>query len=222
MLEETAHLNRSHTAQIETWTGDFGREYTDRNTYSPAELDEFYRRTYGITRTAINEQSLNGVPKNARILEVGCNIGTQLLVLQQMGFHALHGIEIQNYALERAKARVSEAVLTQASVFAIPYEDQYFDLVFTSGVLIHIAPADLPSALAEIHRCARTWIWGLEYYAPETTEVLYRGHQSLLWKTDFAREYLRQFDDLELTREERFRYLANENVDTSFLLRRKA
>ena len=214
-------MSSSQTAQIKTWTGDFGREYTDRNTYTPAELDVFYRRAFGISRTAINEQFLNDIPRSARILEVGCNMGTQLLVLQQMGFHDLYGIEIQSYALDRAKARLPEGVLAQASAFAIPYEDRFFDLVFTSGVLIHIAPTDLPKALAEIHRCARTWIWGFEYYAPETTEVMYRGHQSLLWKTDFARAYLQQFEGLELAREDHFRYLENENVDTGFLLRRK-
>ena len=111
---------------------------------------------------------------------------------------------------------------SQASAFSIPYEDCFFDLVFTSGVLIHIAPSDLPRALDEIKRCARTWIWGFEYYAPETTEITYRGHDSLLWKTDFARAYLQKFDDLELFQQERLRYLDNENVDTSFLLRRKA
>jgi pseudaminic acid biosynthesis-associated methylase len=215
-------LNSSQTAQIQTWTGDFGREYTDRNTYSPAELDELYRRNYGVTRSALNNRFLQEVPRDARILEVGCNMGTQLLVLQEMGFQNLHGIEIQGYALDRAKPRVSGATLSQASAFAIPYDERFFDLVFTSGVLIHIAPSDLPRALNEIHRCARTWIWGFEYYAPETTEIVYRGHDSLLWKTDFARAYLHQFDDLELVQEERLRYLDNENVDAAFLLRRKA
>lgn len=214
-------MNTSLSEQTRTWTGDFGREYTDRNTYSPAELDEFYRQNYGITRRELNERFLKDVPRNARILEVGCNTGTQLLILQQMGFSDLHGIEIQSYALERAKARLPHAILTPASAFAIPYTDRYFDLVFTSGVLIHIDPADLPKALTEICRCVRTWVWGFEYYAPETTEVVYRGHKSLLWKTDFARVYLQQFDDLEMAREERFRHLDNENVDSAFLLRRR-
>jgi hypothetical protein len=51
--------------------------------------------------------------------------------------------------------------------------------------------------------------------------VVYRGHKSLLWKTDYARLYTQQFQDLELVREERFRYLENDNVDTAFLLRRR-
>jgi pseudaminic acid biosynthesis-associated methylase len=211
----------NETEQIRTWSGDFGREYTDRNTYTPAELDEVYSRSYGVTRTELNQRFLTDIPRDARILEVGCNIGTQLLVLQQMGFHNLCGIEVQTYALERAKQRVVGAVVTQASVSAIPYPDRYFDLVFTSGVLIHIAPADLPAAIDEIYRCAKQWIWGFEYYAPEMTEVAYRGHEGLLWKADFARLYLDQFHELELVREDRLRYRDNDNVDTAFLLRRR-
>ena len=209
------------TDQIRTWTGTFGREYTDRNQYKPAQLDLFYEAMYGVTRTELNTRFLQDVPRDARILEVGCNIGNQLLLLHHMGFANLHAIEIQDYALAHARQRVPSATLSQGSALAIPYNDGEFDLVFTSGVLIHIAPNDLRLALAEIHRCAKTWIWGLEYFAPTMTEVNYRGHDNLLWKTDYARAYLQQFSDLELTREERLRYLENENVDTMFLLRRK-
>jgi len=52
-------------------------------------------------------------------------------------------------------------------------------------------------------------------------EVAYRGHQSLLWKADFARLYLDLFDDLDLVRVERLPYLENANVDAMFLLSRK-
>jgi hypothetical protein len=51
---------------------------------------------------------------------------------------------------------------------------------------------------------------------------MYRGHGGLLWKTDFAQLYLDCFADLELVREERLRYLDNENSDAMFLLRRTA
>jgi pseudaminic acid biosynthesis-associated methylase len=207
------------TEQIRTWTGDFGREYTDRNTLTPAQVDELYRRNYGMTRSEINRRFLESIPRDARILEVGCNLGTQLLMLQSIGFTHLYGIEIQEYALQRAQERLPSAMLKQASALAIPYADRFFDLVFTSGVLIHIAPADLPAALGEIRRCTKQWIWGFEYYAPQMTEVAYRGHAALLWKTDYARLYLEQFPELELVREERLRYLDNENIDAAFLLR---
>lgn len=210
------------TQQTRTWTGDFGREYTDRNAQSPCELDDFYRHIYGVTRRQLNEDFLAEVPKGARILEVGCNMGTQLLLLKEMGFSRLHGIEIQSYALELAQSRLPGADLKLASALSIPYPDHYFDLVFTSGVLIHIAPGDLPRALGEIFRCSRRWIWGFEYYAPQPTEISYRGYDSLLWKMDYSRQYLDQFSDLELVKEQRVAYVGETNVDSMFLLKRCA
>jgi pseudaminic acid biosynthesis-associated methylase len=210
------------TPQIERWVSDFGREYTDRNSLTPEGLDALYQKNYGVTRTRLNEQFLAGIPRDARILEVGCNTGNQLLLLQQMGFRELFGIEIQRYALERAQTRLEGVQLLEAGAFDIPHPEGYFDLVFTSGVLIHVCPDDLPLAMAEIHRCSDSYIWGLEYYSPETTEINYRGHQSLLWKTDYANLYLKQFDDLELLKVEYLPYVEGTNVDCVFLLKKRA
>jgi pseudaminic acid biosynthesis-associated methylase len=209
------------TVQLEHWQSDFGREYTDRNSLTPEALDDLYRKNYGVTRSELNQRFLADMPRDARILEVGCNEGNQLCALREMGFQHLYGIEIQDYALRKARARLEDAEFTQASSFEIPYPDGFFDLVFTSGVLIHIAPADLPKAVGEIHRCTRKFIWGFEYYSPQQTEVRYRGHQSLLWKADYARLYLDLFDDLHAVKEEQVPYLNDANVDSMFLLSRK-
>jgi pseudaminic acid biosynthesis-associated methylase len=209
------------TAQLEHWRSDFGRAYTDRNSLTPDALDALYRRNYGIGRSELNQRFLADIPRNARILEVGCNEGNQLCALREMGFQNLYGIEIQDYALRKARARLEDAQLALATAFEIPYPDGFFDLVFTSGVLIHIAPADLSKALREIHRCAGGYIWGLEYYSPQPREVPYRGHEKLLWKMDYARFYLDLFNDLELVGEERLPYLEDANVDSMFLLARR-
>jgi pseudaminic acid biosynthesis-associated methylase len=208
------------TPQIDKWTGDFGRDYTDRNEMTLTELDDMYQQKYGVTRTQLNADFLEGIPHTARILEVGCNVGNQLLGLQQSGFQHLHGIEIQDYALQRARLRVQHTDLKQASAFEVPYPDEYFDLVFTSGVLIHIAPRDLPQAMNEIHRCTRSYIWGFEYYAEKAMEVNYRGSQDLLWKLDYAKVYLDRFPDLTLLKEQRVNYTTDINVDAMFLLRK--
>ena len=73
-----------------------------------------------------------------------------------MGFTDLWGVEVQSYAVERARSRIPTVNLVQSSAFDLPYENAAFDLVFTSGVLIHVSPADLPRALDEIYRCAKT------------------------------------------------------------------
>jgi pseudaminic acid biosynthesis-associated methylase len=218
---QNAGREAADTAQTAVWQGDFGRAYTDRNTFDIEALDELCRRNYGISKSEINRISLQGIACDASFLEVGCNAGNQLALLQQMGYSNLSGIELQPYALEIARQRLPDASLMQGSALALPHGDASFDIVFTSGVLIHIAPNDLPRAMDEIHRCAKTYIWGMEYYAPEVTEVNYRGNSGLLWKMDFARRYLERFRDLELMRERRLPYLQNENVDSVFLLRKK-
>lgn len=218
----TARVDTSgQTAQARVWQGEFGRAYTDRNTLEMAELDALWSRNYGVSRSAINQMFLEGIPRSATFLEVGCNVGNQLVLLQAQGYTQLTGIELQSYALARARSRLKGIALEQGSALALPFEDQAFDVVFTSGVLIHIAPDDLPQAMREIHRCARHYIWGAEYFSPELTAVNYRGNDDLLWKMDYARKYLTLFHDLELMKERRFQYLENDNVDTVFLLKKR-
>ena len=209
------------TDQMNMWLGSFGKDYTDRNALSLEDMEAMYKGNFGVTRTELNERFLEGIDRSARILEVGSNIGNQLLCLQRMGFRNLYGIEIQSYAVELSKSRTKRINIIEGSAFDIPYKDGYFDLVFTSGLLIHISPSDIALPMREIHRCTREYIWGFEYYADKYTEIPYRGHRNLLWKGDFARLYLDQFGDLELIREERLEYLDNDNVDTMFLLRKR-
>jgi pseudaminic acid biosynthesis-associated methylase len=216
--EKTA---QGETDQTTVWKGDFGREYTDRNTFNTEGLDQLTQRNYGITKTEINRIFLEGVASDARLLEVGCNAGNQLLLLQEMGFTNLSGVELQPYAYAVARQRLPGVELKLGSALDLPHPDKSFDVVFTSGVLIHIAPRDLPRAMDEIYRCSKTYIWGMEYYCPDVTQVNYRGHNELLWKMDYAQRYLERFRDLELVREQRLRYLENANVDTVFLLRKK-
>jgi len=208
------------TKQMEKWSGDFGKEYTDRNVFSLEELDTFYKSKYGVTRTELNQRFLEGMDRSIRVLEVGSNVGNQLLCLQSMGFVNLYGIELQSYAVELSKARTKRINIIEGSAFDIPYKDGYFDLVFTSGVLIHINPSDIVWALREILRCTREYIWGFEYYADEHIEIIYRGHQELLWKADYAKLYLQQFEDLKIVKEERLKYLDSDNMDTMFLLKK--
>jgi len=208
------------TEQMELWKGDFGKAYTDRNSYLLEELEALYEKNYGITRTGMNRRFLDGISPSARVLEVGCNIGTQLMCLQRMGFRNLYGLELQEYAIRKSQARAKGIEMIQGSAFNIPARDSSFDLVFTSGVLIHISPSELPIVLKEIHRCTRNFIWGFEYYSDVTTEVDYRGNRDLLWKGDFGKLYFSALHDLTVVREERFKYLDSDNVDVMFLLKK--
>lgn len=203
---------------MDKWVGEFGNDYTNRNAHTLDELEIFYKNNYGITRTELNELFVGDMNRNIRVLEVGSNIGIQLMLLQKMGFKNLYGIEISNYAVECSKANTRGINIIQGNAFDIPFKDSYFDLVFTSGLLIHIAPSDIQEVLKEICRCSNKYIWGFEYYADTYTEVKYRGHDNLLWKTNFANLYLDLFDDIKIVKEKRIKYQENDNVDVMFLL----
>jgi ubiquinone/menaquinone biosynthesis C-methylase UbiE len=70
--------------------------------------------------------------------------------------------------------------IVEGNAFELPFNDNCFDLIFTSGVLIHIALTDLPRALSEIHRVINRYILAIEYFAEEETSIYYRGHNNAL------------------------------------------
>jgi len=97
------------TEQEKFWSSDFGKKYTDRNIYSPVELDKFYKKNYGVTRSQMFDDFLGDLKIN-NVLEVGCNVGNQLRLLQKKKFNNLYGIEIQTEAVERAKKITKELI----------------------------------------------------------------------------------------------------------------
>ena len=205
------------TEQMKKWAGKFGKDYTARNINT--------KDNYAISRSELNKRFLNKLDRNIRILEVGCNVGNQLISLQKMVFKYLYGIDVQSEAVELAKVKSKNINIVCGSAFDIPFRDGFFDLVFTSGLLIHISPDNINSVLSEIYRCSNKFIWGLEYYANEYTEIIYCNEHNLLWKADFAGLYLDAFSDLRLVRRKELMhpdsdkmYPDNNNVDVMFLL----
>lgn len=174
------------TEQLDVWKGDFGTGYTDRN-----QLD--WRRRVPAFRRMVEGLALG------RVLEVGCNRGHNLVALREvLGPRTeLVGVEPNPHARELAQA-TGAAQAVAGDIYRLPFPDGDFDLVFTAGVLIHLALADLPRALAELHRCSRRYLLAVEYYAAEETTIPYRGSDSLLWKRDFLKHYQTAFPDLKL------------------------
>lgn len=212
-----------HTKQIDFCKGDFGKEYTDRSVYhSIEEWDKEYVEWYGIAKTALNEKFLGFLDKeNTKILEVGCNLGYQLQGLQAIGFKNLYGIELQDYAAEKARKIQQNINIIQGSGFDIPFKDAYFDVTFTNGVLIHIAPENLLAFTSEVVRCSKKYIWGLECYNETLKEVNYRDNEGYLWKMDYAQFYLDNFSNLRLVKKELLpiKVAAEQgNIDCMFLL----
>ncbi len=199
------------TKQEKAWVGKLGKQYNERNPQTLGEMDFLWQERYGFTRSLMNDKFLEEIPRDIRILEVGCGTGTQLLLLQDCGFLSLYGIDIQKFSQDGFD-------IIRGSALDIPFKDDYFDLVFTSGLLIHISPSDINRALDEIYRCTKQYIWGFEYFAEKWTDIDWRGKTGLVWKTNYAQLFLDRFGDLRLVKQAKFKYLENDNVDIMFLL----
>lgn len=212
----------TETEQMQTWRGEFGQQYTDRNLLAPPDLDALYIRDFGMPRSEMNREFLGSLPRDIKILEVGSNVGNQLQMLQEMRFSRLYGIELQPYAVELSKQRTKHINIIEGSAFDIPFRDGYFDLVFTSGVLIHLAPDNVQQAFSEMHRCARRYIWGMEYFSPEYEQVAYRGHDGLLWKADYCRLFEEAFSDLRVVHRRVYDRLGSANRDIMYLLEKSS
>lgn len=175
------------------WSGDFGDGYVERNRAAGEGRDGFWKPM--IART-----------QPRRVLEVGCNVGANLRwIAGEIGAENVWGIDVNTKALDELR-RVLPVHAIHASARALPFDDGAFDLVFTMGVLIHQSPESLPDVMREIVRVSSRWVLCGEYYAPEPTEVPYRGQTGALFKRDFGGDYLRQFPELA-------------QVDTGFLAR---
>ncbi len=78
--------------------------------------------------------------------------------------------------------------------------DRTFDVVFTKGVLIHIAPEQLDQVYKRIHDFSSRYILIAEYYSPSPVSIDYRGYKEKLFKRDFAGELMDKYSDLKLIR----------------------
>jgi len=208
--------------QTKMWGGEFGIKYTRRNTFSYIKWNKMYKDRFDFTKENINKSFLYNLPKKIKILELGCNIGSQLRCLYKMGYKNLSGIEIQHHCLKKLKKNFNFVNGIQSTVFKLPFNNNSFDLVFTNNVLIHIPPKKIHIVLKEMYRVSKLWIWGSEYYSQNYKEIIYRKNKNLLWKADFAKIFLKNFKNLKLIKH---KFLVskfdNEEIDSMYLLKKK-
>ena len=178
----------NNTEQEVFWKGDFGNDYTDRNrgarliASNAAFFCKVLDRTQGV-------QS---------VLELGSNIGLNLIALKQLlPKSELSAVEINEKAASELKDNLPEIDLHITSILEFQ-ANKTWDLVFTKGVLIHINPDKLPIVYELMYQSSSRYVLVSEYYNPIPTEVVYRGHTSKLFKRDFAGELLEKFPNLYL------------------------
>jgi pseudaminic acid biosynthesis-associated methylase len=172
------------TEQEKFWAGEFGDDYTGRNSQDLLLRSKLMRLQRILRRT-------NNIKS---IVELGCNRGLNLQALELLDRSLeLEGYEINVSAAQKAKdlhlGKITCGTITQEIK-----TNKEFDLSFTSGVLIHIHPAKLEEVYKNLVKLSRRYILVIEYYNPTPMEVVYRGERERLFKRDFAGELMERYN----------------------------
>lgn len=156
-------------AQESYWTIGGGRAYDGGRFRCPAEMDALYLARFGLVPSLDLAGPLIGCDS---ILEVGCGRGNMLEVMRHAGLSALAGVEADPIAVAEAAQHRPHLGIVHGLAAALPFGDGAFDATYTAGLLIHVAPEDIPAVVGELVRVTRRGgvIAGLEYPAAEWME----------------------------------------------------
>jgi len=165
------------------WKDTYAKEYIKRN--SEFDLDS------GIKAWAQMTKSLGPV---GSILECGCNIGRNINILN----HLMPGaeksiIEISPDAFSIVTDRYGLTNALNCSIISSDFGSKQFDLVFTTGVLIHIAPEHLLENLSKIYAYSKKYILFCEMFSRVPKTVTYKEENDLLFTRDYGRFFLENF-----------------------------
>lgn len=170
---------------VPTWHGSGGVSWQQRNPTTVAAIDELYRRRHGFSRTELTAQYIGArLPRSAQILEVGCAGGVMLKVFERLGYENLTGVDVNADILKTVPGETHVATATD-----LPFGDRAFELVFTSGTMMHVPFGDQEAATREMARVAGRYIWGYECWQPEPHQIRYADELDLpdSYQNDFGR-----------------------------------
>lgn len=174
------------TEQEAFWAGEFGDHYITRNQGTQVVA----------SNVALFSKILNRTQAVQSVLELGANIGLNLKAIRTLLPQAqLTAVEINSAAVEQLRLNADQVYHQSILEFRSP---ACYDFVLVKGVLIHLDPGYLAQVYDLLYQASARYICIAEYYNPTPVTVSYRGHESKLFKRDFAGELLDRFTALQL------------------------
>ena len=170
------------TDQEDFWAGQFGIDYIDRNK-SESLLN---------SNIAMWDKMLRSADDINSVRELGCNIGLNLLAINQLKPNVeLSGYEINEDAINQAR-ELGIKNITKGSILE-KIDEKKVDLTFTKTVLIHINPDYLKNVYENLVNGSNRYVLVAEYYNPVAVQIEYRGHDDRLYKRDFAGDLIENY-----------------------------
>jgi len=140
-------------------------------------------------------QMLNKADAISSFLECGCNIGRNLVFLDKALPDAKKSVvEISKSAFEYVNEKFSLDRSFNGPIIDSAFEDQSFDLVYTTQVLIHIHPDELLDNMEKMFNYSKKYILICEYFNRTPASIEYQGEMDKLFKCDFGKLFIQNFD----------------------------
>jgi SAM-dependent methyltransferase len=119
-----------------------------RNFYE-AHAKEYFQATSSADLHPLWHKLIERLKPGARILDLGCGSGRDLLYFSRHGYRVV-GLDYSFNLLKLASEFSSQPVV-QADFRSLPFRSGVFDAAWAIGSLLHVPPRFLPSVLGQIH-----------------------------------------------------------------------
>jgi SAM-dependent methyltransferase len=141
--------------------------------------------------------------KPTRVLELGCNVGREIKMLEG-SVPQLYGVDHDAAKIEKAKSYVPSATFDVAEAEHLPYPDDFFDLVYSSGgILCHNPPEKVLGIVQEALRVCRARFCIIEYLGTRMTADpnKYENCKANTWVHDYETMFAGLNHDIQMSKE---------------------
>jgi len=91
------------------------------------------------------------LPKNSRILEIGCTGGRDAKKFVQRGFKVI-AIDLVEIFLKEARKKVPQAEFIKMDMTKLKFPNNYFDAIWANAILLHLKREDVLKTLRGFYR----------------------------------------------------------------------
>ena len=203
------------------WNSVYGTKFA--TVWYPAEELIKFSARYLKRRTGLDKwQEKRNVN---RVLEAGCGNGRHVLFFQEQGYEA-YGVDISSEVIELGnewlKSKGLKPTLQVGGITNLPFDDNYFDVIISFGVLDHISFSAAKKAIREINRVCNTG--GYVYLSLRSTKSSEFGrgkktdNNTFVLQDGYEKGIIQHFFDLKEIEElmRNFRVFDIEVVETVF------
>ncbi len=123
------------------------------------------------------------------ILDVGTNAAWNLRALREVDETLeLAGVEINEHVALTAASMGFTIHVGDAGAVGEAFREQ-FDLVITSGLLIHIPTIELDAVMRSVAAASNQWVLAIEYEAPSEAVTVKHGEVERTWARPYGAMY---------------------------------